>query len=164
MKRTVTLAVSGLALIVTTVAATAPQSRVPQHAQPHATPAKPVMQVYKSPTCGCCAKWVEHVKDAGFDVRVVDLDDAKLDVQKSKLGVAPKLQSCHTATVGGYVIEGHVPAADIVKLLKDKPSIAGLAAPGMPRGSPGMEMGSVKDRYDVVSFDKSGATKVYASH
>lgn len=164
MKRSATLVVSLFALVATSVAATARRSDVPQQGQPHATAAKPIMQVYKSPTCGCCAKWIEHVQAAGFDVRVTDLDETKLDAQKAKLGVAPKLQSCHTATVNGYVIEGHVPAADIQRMLKDKPAIAGLAAPGMPRGSPGMEMGGMKDKYDVVAFDKAGATKVYASH
>ena len=164
MQRPATLVVGLFALLATSVAATTNRSELPQQGQPHATAAKPVMQVYKSPTCGCCAKWVEHATAAGFDVRVVDLDDAKLDAQKAKLGVTQRLQSCHTATVNGYVVEGHVPAADIWKMLKDKPAIAGLAAPGMPRGSPGMEMGSTKDRYDVLSFDKSGASKVYASH
>lgn len=164
MPRTATLVVSVFALVVTSVAATARSSELPLQGQPHGTAAKPVMQVYKSPTCGCCAKWVEHAKDAGFDVRVVDLDEAKLDAQKTKLGVSPRLQSCHTATVNGYVVEGHVPAADIWRMLKDKPAIVGLAAPGMPRGSPGMEMGSAKDRYDVVSFDKTGGSKVYATH
>ncbi len=164
MKRPATLVVSLFALVATSVAATARRADVPQQGQPHSTAAKPVMQVYKSPTCGCCAKWIEHVKAAGFDVRVTDLDDTKLDAQKTKLGVAPKLQSCHTATVNGYVVEGHVPATDIWRMLKDKPAIAGLAAPGMPRGSPGMEMGATKDKYDVVSFDKAGTTKVFAAH
>ena len=165
MPRPATLIISLFALVVTSVAATSrPGDAAAQQGRPHAAAAKPVMQVYKSPTCGCCEKWVEHVKAAGFDVRVVDLDEGKLDAQKTRLGVGPRLQSCHTATVNGYVVEGHVPAPDILRMLKEKPAIVGIAAPGMPRGSPGMEMGATKDRYDVVSFDKSGASKVYASH
>ncbi len=118
------------------------------------------MTAYKSPTCGCCAKWVEHVRKAGFAVTVKDVPN----VGEVKLanGVPPELASCHTALVGGYVIEGHVPADVVQRLLKEKPAVAGIAVAGMPMGSPGME-GSYADRYDVVAFEKSGKQRVYTS-
>jgi hypothetical protein len=119
------------------------------------------MMVYKTPTCGCCKNWVAHVKAQGFDPTVTDLPD--VSGIRSKLGVPPHLSSCHTATVGGYVIEGHVPADLIHKLLKERPKVTGLAVPGMPQGSPGMEQGGMKDPYDVLTFDPFGNTKVYAS-
>lgn len=118
------------------------------------------MTVYKSPSCGCCAKWVAHAKAAGFVVMVKDTDD--MDAVKREIGVPSALQSCHTALVGGYVIEGHVPADVVRRLLAEKPKGMGLAVPGMPVGSPGME-GSPKERYDVVLFERTGATKVFAS-
>jgi hypothetical protein len=120
----------------------------------------PAVTVYKSPTCGCCAKWVEHVKKAGFAVTVKDVPN----VGEVKLanGVPVELASCHTALVGGYVVEGHVPADVMQKLLKEKPAVAGIAVAGMPMGSPGME-GSYSDRYNVVAFEKSGKQSVYAS-
>lgn len=125
------------------------------------TPA-PVMVVYKSPTCGCCTAWVDHVREAGFRVIVHDT----VDVQpiKDRWGVPAALGSCHTARVGRYVIEGHVPASDIQRMLKEKPAFAGIAAPGMPVGSPGMETGGRADPYDVVSFEKQGKTAIYARH
>lgn len=118
------------------------------------------MTVYKSPSCGCCAKWVAHAKAAGFVVMVKDTDD--MDAVKREIGVPSALQSCHTALVGGYVIEGHVPADVVRRLLAEKPKGMGLAVPGMPVGSPGME-GSPKERYDVALFERTGATKVFAS-
>ncbi len=118
------------------------------------------MTVYKSPTCGCCAKWVEHIKKAGFAVTVKDMPN--VGEVKYARGVPAELGSCHTAVVGNYVIEGHVPADVVQKLLKEKPAVAGLAVGGMPMGSPGME-GSYTDRYDVVAFDKNGNKRVYAS-
>lgn len=119
------------------------------------------MVVYKSPTCGCCKNWVEHVQSNGFDTEVHDVENVATIKQQHRLPA--DLASCHTALVGGYVIEGHVPADVIQKLLTDKPAIAGLAVPGMPVGAPGMEMGSRKDRYDIVAFDKDGKTSIYAS-
>lgn len=119
--------------------------------------------VYKTPTCGCCRGWVDHLRAQGFRVETVDRDD--LTMVKAANGVPGQLESCHTATVGGYVVEGHVPARDIRRLLAERPPVIGLAAPGMPVGSPGMEVpGSPAERYDVVSFDRSGATSVFASH
>jgi hypothetical protein len=121
----------------------------------------PAVAVFKSPTCGCCAKWVEHLRANGFAPTATNVDD--MNAVKAKHNVPQALQSCHTALVGGYVIEGHVPAADIKRLLKEKPAIVGLAVPGMPAGSPGME-GPPPRKYDVVSFDKQGNTSVYSTH
>ena len=127
--------------------------------------AKTVMQVYKSPTCGCCKAWVEKMQAAGFEVRVTDLGEDALQAEKAKRGIGDDLASCHTAIVNGYVVEGHVPAEDINRLLKEKPAIVGIAAPGMPRGSPGMEMpNGAKDAYNVVAFTKAGKTTVFARH
>src|SRR5262245_9412787 len=95
--------------------------------------------VYKSPTCGCCAKWVEHMKAGGFAVTVHEMDDVA--PKKKELGIPEALQSCHTGLVAGYAIEGHVPADVVQQLVREKPKVAGLAVPGMPMGSPGMEMG-----------------------
>ncbi|MCW8963047.1 MAG: DUF411 domain-containing protein [Gammaproteobacteria bacterium] len=117
--------------------------------------------VYKSPTCGCCTKWVSHLQSNGFKVNAYNLND--MPSVKQQFGIAPAQQSCHTAVVGGYVIEGHVPAADIRRLLTEKPNIHGLTAPGMPMGSPGME-GPHKDAYDVLAIDKQGKTTVFSQH
>lgn len=123
----------------------------------------PIVDVYKTPTCGCCSKWVEHLQKNGFTVRATNLESLA-DV-KAKYQVPGQLQSCHTATVNGYVLEGHIPVADVRKLLKERPPIAGLAVTGMPIGSPGMETpGARAQPYDVVAFDKKGKTRVYASH
>ena len=116
--------------------------------------------IYKSPTCGCCSKWVDHVKAAGFETQVHDVEN--MGTIKSRYGVPADLSSCHTALIDNYVIEGHVPADLIQKLLKEKPEVAGLAVPGMPAGSPGMEMGTAKDAYDVLTFTRKGKTAVFA--
>jgi hypothetical protein len=121
----------------------------------------PVMTIYKDPNCGCCEQWVDHVKQAGFKVTVRDTSD--MATVKASLGVPDALGSCHTARVGAYTIEGHVPADLIRKMLAEKPAALGLAVPGMPIGSPGMEQGGRKDRYDVLLFDKTGKTRVYAT-
>lgn len=112
------------------------------------------MTVYRSPTCGCCEKWIGHMKKQGFIIKEIQSED--MEAIKQKLGIEQSLQSCHTAVVGGYVVEGHVPAADVKKLLKTKPQAVGLAAPGMPAGSPGMEMGGLKANFPVLLFDKQG--------
>jgi hypothetical protein len=125
-----------------------------------ASTAKPVaIKVYKTPQCGCCKAWVTHLRNNGFQVETMDTPD--LSLLKQKYGVKPALQSCHTAIVNGYVVEGHVPADVILKLLKERPAIAGLAVPGMPAGSPGME-GASKQPYDVYTFDREGRSRVYA--
>ena len=126
-------------------------------------PASPLIEVFKTPTCGCCSQWVEHMRKNGFTVRTTDLNDLT-EIKKSR-GVPSQVQSCHTAVVSGYVVEGHVPAADVHRMLKEKSAIAGIAVGGMPIGSPGMESPYVKpEPFDVMSFDKSGATRVFAKH
>ena len=116
--------------------------------------------VYKSPTCGCCKKWLRHMRHNGFKVTTHDVGD--LRPIKAKYGVRPALASCHTALVNGYVVEGHVPADVIKRLLVEKPRVVGIAVPGMPAGSPGME-GPYKERYRVLAFDTGGRTEVYAT-
>ncbi|MEO8575445.1 MAG: DUF411 domain-containing protein [Gemmatimonadales bacterium] len=117
------------------------------------------IKVYKDPNCGCCKSWIEHLEKNGFKVEVMDMPD--LSAVKTKYGVTQELQACHTGVVGNYTVEGHVPADLILKMLKEKPAIAGLAVPGMPMGSPGME-GATKERYNVLTFDRAGRTTVYA--
>lgn len=121
----------------------------------------PTIKVYKSPTCGCCALWVDHMREAGFELDVEDTDDM-IDI-KVDAGLPLQLQSCHTALVDGYVFEGHIPAEVIARFLAEKPSASGLAVPGMPIGSPGMEFGDRVDPYDVLQFDAAGNTSIYES-
>ena len=121
------------------------------------------INVYKSPTCGCCSKWIEHMRQSGFTVTSEDLPD--VSVIKKKHGVPGAVASCHTAFIGRYVVEGHVPAKDVRRLLAQRPAIAGLAVAGMPVGSPGMEVdGRGSDAFDVVSFDANGRVAVFASY
>lgn len=120
------------------------------------------LTVYRSPTCSCCGHWVDHMQAAGFDVRDVATDD--MDGIKAQYGVPEALASCHTALASGYVIEGHVPATDVQRLLSDRPAILGIAAPGMPVGSPGMETGDRADPYTVVAFTQAGETATFAEH
>jgi hypothetical protein len=115
--------------------------------------------VYKTKTCGCCAKWVEHLKANGFTPKVTEVDSTA--EYRKKFGVPDNLQSCHTAVVKGYTVEGHVPAADIQRLLKESRKIKGLAVPGMPLGSPGMEQGPRRNAYSVVAFDEAGGTSEF---
>ena len=123
----------------------------------------PTIQVYKTPTCGCCTKWIDSLRAAGFEVEATNMSD--LTALKAMNGVPEQLSSCHTAIVAGYVIEGHVPAADLARLLAEKPKIAGLTVPGMPMGSPGMEHPdpSRHEAYDVLAFGPDGVS-VFASH
>lgn len=114
--------------------------------------------VYKSPTCGCCSKWIDHLEDNGLSVAVRDRQN--MQPIKKEFGVDGQYQSCHTALIGGYVIEGHVPAADIKRLVSEKTAIKGLAVPGMPMGSPGME-GPRTDNYSVLAIDQDGSASVY---
>jgi hypothetical protein len=116
--------------------------------------------VYTTPTCGCCTKWAEYVRANGFSVKTVFRDN--LTPIKRKYDVSPMLETCHTAIVDGYVVEGHVPIDVIRKLLEERPDAKGIAVPGMPVGSPGMEQGTVRDRYNVVLFDGMGGMTVYA--
>lgn len=117
------------------------------------------IEIWKSPTCGCCEYWVTHMRTNGFIPTVHNLDD--VSPIKRKYGVPSSLASCHTAVVGGFAIEGHVPADVVKQALKERPAILGLAVPGMPMGAPGME-GPRKDPYDVIAFDRAGKTRVYA--
>ncbi|WP_423753313.1 DUF411 domain-containing protein [Candidatus Accumulibacter phosphatis] len=121
----------------------------------------PRVEVYKNASCSCCGGWVEHLRDNGFAVSTHDVDD--VPANRKKLGMPEDLGSCHTATVNGYLIEGHVPAADIKRLLKEKPKALGLAVPAMPAGSPGMESSSPVP-YDTLLVDPKGSTSVYARH
>ena len=117
------------------------------------------LSVYKTRTCGCCSKWVEHMKANGFGVNVTDVPSTA--EYRRKYGVPEKLQSCHTAVVNGYALEGHVPAADVHRLLKSGVKAKGIAVPGMPLGSPGMEQGSRRQAYSVILFDASGGTSEF---
>ena len=119
--------------------------------------------VYKSPTCGCCTNWESHMSKAGFQITSKPTD--KMAEIRKQYKVPEKMQSCHTAVINGYVIEGHVPADDVKKLLETRPDVVGLAAPGMPQKSPGMQPeGEKPANYDVFSFDQQGNTKVFASY
>lgn len=126
-----------------------------------AASAAEVIDVYKSPNCGCCGKWIDHMKDAGFEVRT----HVVMDVPQSRktLGMPERLGSCHTAKVGGYAIEGHVPAADVQRLLKEKPKAVGIAVPSMPPGSPGMESARPVP-YNTLLVQASGEATVFAKH
>ena len=120
--------------------------------------AMPIVDVYKSASCGCCGEWVKHMKDKGFTVRTHDV--ANPSDYREKFGIPNQFGSCHTAKVGGYAIEGHVPAADVARLLAAKPKATGLAVPAMPLGSPGMD-GPRKDPFDVLLVKADGSTSVY---
>ena len=119
--------------------------------------------VYKDPSCGCCTKWVDHLRASGLRPTVHDRTD--MTALKDSLGVPEALRSCHTAVAGKYVIEGHVPAPDLKRLIASAPAgVVGLAVPDMPAGAPGMEMGSRRDRFDVIAFSARGTTSVFARH
>jgi hypothetical protein len=121
----------------------------------------PLVEVWKTPACGCCKIWVRHLEEAGFRVKVTDMDDVTPIKQQFK--VPPQLSSCHTARVGGYTVEGHVPADDIVRMLKTKAKVTGIYVPGMPIGSPGME-GPYGEEYEVLALDATGRTSVFSTH
>lgn len=118
--------------------------------------------MYKDPNCGCCGKWAEHMRTHGFKVK--EVATTQMGQVKGEAGVPQALGSCHTAKVGGYVVEGHVPAPDVRRMLTERPAIRGLSAPGMPLGSPGMEGPYPAERYDVVSFDAQGRRAVFSKH
>lgn len=120
------------------------------------------VNVYKSPYCGCCGAWVENLQASGLQVVVHDMEDVTPIARKA--GVPDKARSCHTAIVEGYFVEGHVPATDVRKLLRDRPKARGIAVPGMPIGSPGMEQGDRRDAYATLIVDLSGAVRVFARH
>ena len=125
---------------------------------------KPQIEVWKDPDCGCCKDWVIHLEANGFAVRV---NDSGNTAARARLGIPAKLGSCHTGLVDGYAIEGHVPAREILRLLREKPAVLGLAVPGMPVGSPGMDgavYGDRRDPYDVLLISRDGSTRVYQSY
>lgn len=129
---------------------------------PLASAATPRIVVYKTPSCGCCSGWVEHMKAAGFSVTAKDVPDTA--PERKRLGMLDKFAACHTASVEGYVIEGHVPATEVRRLLVSKPDAIGLVVLGMPLGSPGMEMGDQLDPYDVLLVDRRGQASVFAKY
>ena len=129
---------------------------------PGASADLPPITVYKSPTCGCCSDWVTHLRDNGFSVDVKE--EVNMQPIKRRGKVPKQLASCHTATIAGYVVEGHVPAEQIERLLRQKPSLHGISVPGMPVGSPGMERGDYVEPYSVVGFTTSGDTTVVAQY
>ncbi|MFN7204612.1 MAG: DUF411 domain-containing protein [Burkholderiales bacterium] len=140
---------------------------LPVHAQSSSPlpAAKPLVEVWKSPYCGCCKDWVTHLQKNGFAVKVTETVDTAS--QREKLGMPAQYGSCHTARVGGYVIEGHVPAREMHRLLKEKPKALGLAVPAMPIGSPGMdgpEYGNRRDPYQVLLVERDGRATVYQSY
>jgi len=145
---------ASLAVLATLLSASAPIS--------HSVPGAKTITVFKDPNCGCCKSWIEHLRKHGY--AVISRDTSDVTGVKRTGRVPDRLYSCHTAFVDGYVIEGHVPAADIDRMLKDKPKIAGIAVPGMPMGSPGMEVGSRKDPFDVIAFTRDGSSSVFARH
>ncbi|UUZ74198.1 DUF411 domain-containing protein [Polaromonas sp. P1(28)-8] len=125
---------------------------------------QPQITVWKDPDCGCCQDWVKHLETGGFQVKV---NNGGNTAARTRLGVPDKLGSCHTALVGGYAIEGHVPAREIHRLLKERPSVIGLAVPGMPVGSPGMDApvyGGRKDLHDVLLINRDGSSRVYQAY
>ena len=122
------------------------------------------ISVSKTATCGCCSAWIDHLKKGGYHVTAQNLSFGILSRFKTKRGIRPELASCHTATVAGYTIEGHVPVREIERLLKEKPDAIGLTVPGMPIGSPGMESGTTRDAYDVLLIRRDGSTQVYAHY
>jgi hypothetical protein len=149
------LRLGGLAIVAAITAASAPAVGETSSTAIEVT-------VFKSPTCGCCKEWVEHLRKHAFTVVAKDTSD--VGSVKRTARVPSDLYSCHTAFVNGYVVEGHVPAEDIQRMLKAKPRIAGIAVAGMPAGSPGMEVGSRKDPYDVMAFKRDGSTSLFARH
>ncbi len=120
------------------------------------------IEVVKSPYCGCCTQWVDYLRRSGFEVRVVEAEDVTPTARR--LGVPDDLRSCHTATIEGYAIEGHVPVEDIRRLLAERPAAAGIAVPGMPIGSPGMEQGDRRQPYETILFRRDGRRTVFARH
>lgn len=119
-------------------------------------------EVYKSPSCGCCQKWVEHMQAQGFELEIHNVNN--LQPIKLEAGIQPRYMSCHTARIGGYVIEGHVPAEDVIRLLATRPDVKGIAVAGMPVGSPGMEVDDRIQPYQVLAFDEHGSTRIFSEH
>ncbi|WP_427160409.1 DUF411 domain-containing protein [Aliinostoc sp. HNIBRCY26] len=123
----------------------------------------PQVKVYRSPSCSCCGNWLDHIQKQGFKIQA-DIKTDDIDAIKEKYNLPPELASCHTAIIDGYVMEGHIPADDIKRFLQQKPQLAGLAVPGMPVGSPGMELGNEKDSFTVMAFNHKGETQAFQKH
>ena len=121
------------------------------------------INVFKDPGCGCCGGWIAHMRSNGFSVSAMDVTPEQMDLVKAKAGIGSGTASCHTAFIDGYVIEGHVPAADVARLLSERPDAIGLSVPGMPAGSPGMEA-AMPEAYDVLLIHRDGRADVFASH
>jgi hypothetical protein len=156
------LRVAGVVVLAVTLTAWAYVARPEAADAPPAVAPATTVTVFKDPNCGCCTEWVAHLRKHAFDVVVKDTSD--LAAIKATARVPRRLNSCHTAFVSGYVVEGHVPAADVQRMLTEKPQIAGIAVPGMPAGSPGMEVPGRVDRYEVIAFGRDGSTSVFARH
>lgn len=120
--------------------------------------------VYRTPTCGCCKGWAEHLQQNNFEVTDIVKPEAEIQVIRQRHNLPQQLTSCHTAEINGYLVEGHVPVEDVKRLITQKPNLAGIAVPGMPIGTPGMEMGDRKESFDVVGFKQDGQTKVFHSY
>ena len=147
--------------LLSTMAAALAVAALPGRAEAQTTRSAGRLEVYKDPQCGCCSLWVDHMKANGFTAAVQEVDVSPI---KAKYKITPALASCHTTLIGGYVVEGHVPAADVKRLLTEKPKgIVGLTIPGMPQSAPGMDMKPFQP-YTVLSFDAQGKTAVYAKH
>lgn len=155
------IALTGLLLVATALSACSEKSPQTKTGNTSSEPLQ--ITVYKSPTCGCCTDWEDHLSMEGF--KVTSIERNNMNPIKEKFGVKRNLASCHTGIIDGYVIEGHVPASDIKRLLAERPKIAGLTAPGMPQESPGMQPhGEMPKNYDVLSFDEAGKTEVFTSY
>ncbi|MDE0780075.1 MAG: DUF411 domain-containing protein [Alphaproteobacteria bacterium] len=124
----------------------------------------PKLTVFKSANCGCCTAWIEHIEKAGFFVEAKNITQRRLSDLKQRTGISLELEACHTGFINSYFIEGHVPAEDIKSLLFQRPDALGLTVPGMPRGSPGMEMGDKKDPFDTLLVKRDGSSEVFRSH
>ena len=154
-------------ILLKTLAGLAGGTLASAFAAPLAAQSKPLIEVWKSPTCGCCKDWIKHLQANGFDVKTHEVSEAAKTSRRAQLGLADKFGSCHTAVASGYVIEGHVPARDIRRLLKERPRALGLAVPGMPVGSPGMdgpEYGGRKDPYAVLLVQRDGSSSIYRAY
>lgn len=125
---------------------------------------RPTIEVVKQSSCGCCGGWVTRMEEAGFSVKVRDVDYDTLLATKQAAGLGEETWACHTARVDGYVVEGHVPVREVERLLRERPDAIGIATPGMPMGAPGMDFGNMREAYDVVLIQRDGSTRVYASY
>ena len=154
-------------ILLKTLAGLAGGTLASAFATPQSAPSQPRIEVWKSPTCGCCKDWIKHLEVNGFEVKTHEVSDAAKQNIRAQLGLADKFGSCHTALISGYVVEGHVPARDVRRLLKERPRAVGIAVPGMPVGSPGMdgpEYGGRKDPYAVLLVQRDGSSSVFQSY